>query len=84
VVMALAGIVLSACGLSFNSSGGDQAYRSGYAAGTAARAHHEFVHGATRLHVTAFCVESAATEVRKVKGPVLPWTDGFEKGCLHK
>ncbi|HUA40758.1 MAG TPA: hypothetical protein VMA32_04300 [Streptosporangiaceae bacterium] len=84
VVAALAGVMLSACGLSLNGTGGNQAYRSGYAAGAAARAHHTFPHGATKLHVTAFCVESAVTDVRAVKYAVLPWTEGFEKGCLHK
>jgi hypothetical protein len=82
-IAALAGVLLSGCGLSFNSSGGEQAWHSGYVAGAAARAHHKFGHRPTRLHVTAFCLEKAITDVRAVKGPVVQWTEGFEKGCIH-
>jgi hypothetical protein len=82
-ITALAGVLLSGCGLSFNSSGGEQAWHSGYVAGTTARAHHKFGHKPTRLHVTAFCLEKAVTDVRAIKGPVVQWTEGFEKGCMH-
>jgi hypothetical protein len=83
VIMGLAGVVLSGCGLSFNSTGGNQAWHSGYVAGTAAREHHKFEHGATRYHVTAYCVAKAVTDIRAIKGPVVQWTEGFEKGCMR-
>lgn len=83
VITALAGVLLSACGLSFSSAGAGQAWHSGYVAGMAARAHHKFGHGASRYHVTAFCVEKAVTDIRAVKGPVVQWTEGFEKGCMR-
>jgi hypothetical protein len=81
-ITALAGVVLSGCGLSFNSPGGSQAWHSGYVAGTAAREHHRFGPGTTRLHVTTYCAAKAVTDVRAIKGPVVQWTEGFEKGCL--
>jgi hypothetical protein len=84
VIAALAGILLSGCGLSFNSTGGEQAWHNGYVAGTAARAHHKFGHGTTKLHVTAFCAEKAVTDARAIKGPVVQWTEGFEKGCMRR
>ena len=84
VMTVLVGIVISGCGLSFNSTGGEQAWHSGYVAGTAARAHHKFGHGTTKLHVTAFCAEEAVDDYRAIKGPVLQWTEGFEKGCMRR
>jgi hypothetical protein len=83
VILALAGVLLSGCGLSFNTGGGSQAWHSGYVAGTAARDHHKFGQRVPRYHITAYCVEKAVTDVRAIKGPVVQWTEGFEKGCMR-
>jgi hypothetical protein len=83
VLAVLAGVLLSACGLSFGSNSGGPAWESGYKAGNAARAHHLFRHGATRYHITAFCVEAAFADIRTMKTAVLQWTEGFEKGCMR-
>ncbi len=78
----LAGLLLSSCGLSFNGNSGGPAWHTGYYAGKAARSHHSFEHGATRYHITAFCVEAAFHDIRTMKAAVLQWTEGFEKGCM--
>jgi hypothetical protein len=82
VTAVLAGVLLTSCGLS--ASGDSRAWHSGYNAGKAARSHHQFTHGATRYHVTAFCVRAAVDDIPAVKTAVLQWTEGFEKGCMHK
>jgi hypothetical protein len=80
----VAGILLSACGPSVNDESGGPAWHSGYNAGKAARSHHIFRHGATRYHVTAFCVQAAFDDIRTMKTAVLDWTEGFEKGCTGR
>jgi hypothetical protein len=79
----LAGVLLSACGLSAGSGSGGVAWHSGYTAGTAARSHHRFQNGATRYHVTSFCVRAALGDIRTIKGAALQWAEGFEKGCMR-
>ena len=79
----LAGVLLSACGVSFNSDSGGPAWHSGYHAGKVTRSHHKFRHGATRYQVTAFCAQAAFHDIRTMKTAVLEWTEGFEKGCLR-
>ena len=83
VMAVVAGVLLSACGLSFNGDSGGPAWHNGYNAGQAARSHHKFRHGATRYHVTAFCAQAAFNDVRTMKTAVLEWTEGFEKGCMR-
>jgi hypothetical protein len=75
--------LLSACGLSVSGESDSPAWHSGYNAGEVARSHHQFQHGATRYHVTAFCIRAAVDDIRTVKTAVLQWTEGFEKGCMH-
>jgi len=82
VVVLLAGVLLSACGLSPNGHSSSPAWRNGYHAGKAARSHHNFRHGATKYHVTAFCAQAAFDDIRTVKTAVLEWTEGFERGCM--
>jgi len=79
----LAGVLLSACGVSFSTNSDGPAWHRGYAEGKAARAHHEFRHGATRYHVTAFCAQRVFDDIQTMKSAVLDWTEGFENGCIR-
>jgi hypothetical protein len=83
VMALLAGVLLSACGLSAGGGSAGPAWHSGYNAGKAARSHHHFRNGATRYHVTAFCVRAAFDDIRTIKTAALQWTEGFEKGCMR-
>jgi hypothetical protein len=83
VMALLAGVLLSACGLSAGGGAGRAAWHTGYNAGQAARSHHNFRNGATRLHVTAFCVRAAVDDIRTIKTAALQWSEGFEKGCMR-
>ncbi|HUB42067.1 MAG TPA: hypothetical protein VMA72_24730 [Streptosporangiaceae bacterium] len=83
VMALLAGVLLSACGVSFSTAANGPAWHRGYTAGKAARSHHRFRHGATRYHVTAFCAQRAFDDIQTMKTAVLEWTEGFEKGCLR-
>jgi hypothetical protein len=83
-VLALAaGVLLSACGVSFSGDPGGPAWHRGYQAGKVARSQHKFGHGATRYYVTAFCIQTAFDDIRTMKTGVLKWTEGFEKGCMR-
>jgi len=78
----LAGVLLSACSLSYSGESSGPAWHNGYNAGKAVRSQHSFADGATVYHVTAFCAQAAFHRIRARKTAVLEWTEGFEKGCL--
>jgi hypothetical protein len=83
VMALLAGVLLSACGVSFSNDSVGPAWHRGYHAGKAARSHHKFRHGATRYHVTVFCAQRAFKDIQTMKSAVLEWTEGFENGCMR-
>jgi hypothetical protein len=80
----LAGVLLCGCGVSFSGDPGGPAWHSGYKAGEAARSQHKFRHGATKYHVTAFCIQTVFNDIRTMKTGVLEWAEGFEKGCMPR
>jgi hypothetical protein len=82
VITLLAGVLLSACSLSYSGESSGPAWHKGYNAGKAARSHHSFPDKATVYHVTTFCAQAAFHDIRAMKTAVLEWTEGFEKGCL--
>jgi hypothetical protein len=94
VVLSLLAISLPACALSAcasasgaNGPGHDThmpAYQRGYHVGREARLRYRARPESDVQDLMAFCLQTAYLDIQPMKGALVPWSEGFDAGCLSR
>jgi hypothetical protein len=89
VVLSLLAMSLSACASASGANGPGHdtqtpAYQRGYHVGREARLRYGARPESDVQDLMAFCLQTAYLDIQPMKGALVPWSEGFDAGCLSR
>jgi len=89
LAISLSASALSACASASGAAGPGPdthvaPYQRGYEVGREARLRYGARPDSSMQDLMAFCLETAYLDIQPMKGALVPWSEGFDAGCLSR